>query len=1246
MKKLILAMLGLTLLVSSCSKEAGKTQASLKLSLGGITNMATGLGSGGTLLFGRSANGEQFGKVVAGAEENLIIPNGDWTFYAFMWEQNQAGKMMSGNVRCSKILSKLSGTDVVLNFNLTNANCSDPEFSNGRTYNDVSNGFIRFADVFVDECDDAADPQKPWHCGIDNQGSALSYRLKFQSFKRGPDGIPLLSQEMLMGPCKKANKIASTELFQKGLEVNFPSGNGGTPFLVSVEMFLGNDTCTPDAKGSHHVMMNKGLGEKANLLSNVFVSNTKCTSPVLPASTPAESAILRKNRCEAYLGMVNINDCNNIPDSTLKFIPNVAVECSASSPSTFAIKHMVSIPKNRLCDQYLNVSSQQGAHPFAGGNGSMERPFKICNEWQINQIGEFDSDLSYSNKIYKLMNDLDMNKTDMGPYAKPKCVGFTGGHLERHHNFNPLDKINHGSCATIRTSENNGFQGLFIGNNKTIKNARISAEDVNQLGFVREFYPGTQIKNLNFKNLEVRGKYNIGGIAGYAGAGLISNIKIDGLDVEAKSGSNPGDGDKVGSIAGHSSAALEKISVVNAEVYGKSNVGGLVGYNDGSITQSGFSGYIDHNDSSGNYVGGLAGYMNGGSIQLSFSEGILESSSSYTGGLIGKLNSGNLDSVYSTMSIASRNGSGPFLGGIAGYLNSGSIANAYFDGSIKHLGGGSTPTIFGISSTGVSNCYSSFGSPGANCNAKTYAEFRNGALSFSGTLASNWIKTNGSVPRFAWEQRECALPQNQASIDGVGGQIASGRGGITAPIVICNATQFKNVDGRDAALNYRIADDINLSSWTSSAHLILEFKGTMNGDNHNLYGSNVTFPTNPPMNHIGLINVNSGKIKNVTLVNNIMNSYPSKDATGLLVGKNQGIIEDIELYSNELNAFYRAGLVAGRNDSLGPDSGIIQKIDAQNNSIKGYNKVGGAVGLNTAGAKLSQVFIDAIIEDEATIAGYTLFGGIVGQNQGVIDQAQFSGEIKFSNPTSATEVYLGGVTGLNEGSISNTLVDNYSRITAKNYSYVGGLVGKNATGASVTKSINLGRVISSVPITGTQPFNATIGSDLGVMVDTFYLQNNTAYFVTQSQATSCSGTFVTMPSSPPFDTGATFDLLSKDIYSNSGNTLQSLSLASVPGTAGDVTYDGDCNPNDYFSFYKKYEDIQDGVKTAGDFNDIDTFDAFDIAFESGDPATEKNVNRLIEFYVAKMENRAPNIAPPIWELDDHDGYPRLLQVDR
>ena len=179
---------------------------------------------------------------------------------------------------------------------------------------------------------------------------------------------------------------------------------------------------------------------------------------------------------------------------------------------------------------------------------------------------------------------------------------------------------------------------------------------------------------------------------------------------------------------------------------GGGSVGGLVGYNDGTISYSFATGAVSNGDA----TGGLIGTAHGGTISHSYAKGAVTSSGGNTGGLIGSagmsvtdttITTVNFSSSYATgkvtdisdygdvggligftsyyVTITSSHASGVVtggpdanVGGLVGYFNwsgldGASIASSYATGSVI---GGSHSAVGGLVGTNdgpVSNSYAS-----------------------------------------------------------------------------------------------------------------------------------------------------------------------------------------------------------------------------------------------------------------------------------------------------------------------------------------------------------------------------------------------------------------------------------------------------------------------------------------------------------------------------------------------------------
>jgi filamentous hemagglutinin family protein len=122
------------------------------------------------------------------------------------------------------------------------------------------------------------------------------------------------------------------------------------------------------------------------------------------------------------------------------------------------------------------------------------------------------------------------------------------------------------------------------------------------------------------------------------------------------------------------SAAIRNVGLVNGNITGQTSVGGLVGYNTGSVSNSYSTGAVT--GTSAFDAGGLVGY-NGGTISNSYST-VAVTGVYYVGGLVG-YNEGTITNSYSTATV---NGN-TYVGGLVGRLNTGgSITNSYSTGVV------------------------------------------------------------------------------------------------------------------------------------------------------------------------------------------------------------------------------------------------------------------------------------------------------------------------------------------------------------------------------------------------------------------------------------------------------------------------------------------------------------------------------------------------------------------------------------
>ncbi len=139
------------------------------------------------------------------------------------------------------------------------------------------------------------------------------------------------------------------------------------------------------------------------------------------------------------------------------------------------------------------------------------------------------------------------------------------------------------------------FAGTFDGNGKTILNMNVdaSAETGNYAsGLFGWVETGATIKGVTLENATVLGHHYVGGIAGYmSSSATVDTCKVVGSKIIASAeliGDSWDNGDKVGGIAGfvNGGNTINNCTVENSTVQGYRDIGGIVGYAHGVVTNN------------------------------------------------------------------------------------------------------------------------------------------------------------------------------------------------------------------------------------------------------------------------------------------------------------------------------------------------------------------------------------------------------------------------------------------------------------------------------------------------------------------------------------------------------------------------------------------------------------------------------------------------------------------------------------
>ena len=202
------------------------------------------------------------------------------------------------------------------------------------------------------------------------------------------------------------------------------------------------------------------------------------------------------------------------------------------------------------------------------------------------------------------------------------------------------DTFNNGRGWIPIGTESNPFSGTFNGGGNKITGLYIRNPVTDMIGLFGYAYRGT-VTDLGLVNVNVYGKSNTGGLIGYAEA----------TDAEG--------------------------CCVTGSVAGGNNVGGMIGCQEsGSVSASSFTGSV----SGAVYSGGITGNLQGGTIVNSRSSGMVTAAAMDAGGIAGMVAYGTVANCFSSSRVKTTSDEYGGAGGIAGHLYGGKVNNCVFLG--------------------------------------------------------------------------------------------------------------------------------------------------------------------------------------------------------------------------------------------------------------------------------------------------------------------------------------------------------------------------------------------------------------------------------------------------------------------------------------------------------------------------------------------------------------------------------------
>ena len=443
--------------------------------------------------------------------------------------------------------------------------------------------------------------------------------------------------------------------------------------------------------------------------------------------------------------------------------------------------------------------------------------------------------------------------------------------------------------------------------------------------------------------------------------------------------------------------AYENEGFLITAIAGSRNVGGLVGRNEATITDS----YARTNVSGVDTAGGIVGFN---------SQRII-------------------NNCYSTGSV-----SGDYrLGGLVGQNDQGAITNSFWDIDTS----GQTTSAGGTGKT-TAEMY----------NTNTYMDAGWDFVDKPDGPSDIWAEPPGApappppvgpgYPILWWQLSP--VPELPT--------FSGGTGEPNDPYLISTADQLSSIghNPRLMGAHFKLINDIDLTgvNFYIIGSQFYPYTGVFDGNGYVI--SNLTY-TSWSENTVGLFAYVKGVIKNLGLVNPDIGAWAG-DYAGSLVGwLSSGTITNCYVDSGIVEGNYSVGGLVGYNDTgsisdcystaavsgtfaggiAGWNYGTLTDSFAEGD-IDGYYYVGGLTGFNYG------TVTDCYAAGD--VSGYYYLGGLVGLNYGTVSYSYAEGDVGIVRGYS----YVGGLVGWNE---LGTITYSYATGNVSGEEAVGGLVGNN-----------------------------------------------------------------------------------------------------------------------------------------------------------------------------------------------------------
>jgi filamentous hemagglutinin family protein len=503
------------------------------------------------------------------------------------------------------------------------------------------------------------------------------------------------------------------------------------------------------------------------------------------------------------------------------------------------------------------------------------------------------------------------------------------------------------------------FTGSLDGHGHSILNLTINRPTASYAGLFGYTGATAAIRNVALVGDSIIGASNVGGLVGY-NLGVISNS----YTIGNVSGTND-----VGGVAGSNGGTISS-SYTSGSASGTGNVGGLAGYNNGTVSNS----YANGNATGSSNIGGLVGGNYGTATIINSYSSDSVSGTNNLGGLVGRNDiSSTINDSYANGSVTGGAGSSN-VGGLAGY-NLGTISNSYSTestvgasavGGLAGANSGTINTSYAAGSvSGSGNIGGLVGSGSGTVNNSYWDITTSGqATSAGGTgLTTSQMQTASSFTGFTFTTTPGATGNNWVIVDADGSlNNAGGAAGATFPLL---ASEYSTTISN--AHQLQLMAMALAANYTLSANI--NASTTANGTD--VWGSSGFAPTgNSSTPYTGTFDGLGHTISNLTI------NQPTENYVGLF-------------------GYTGAGAV-------------IRNFGLMGGSVNGGSYVGGLVGYNLGTISNSYSMESAV--------GASAVGGLAGANSGTINTSYAAGSVSGSGN-------LGGLVGSGSGTVNNSYWD-------------------------------------------------------------------------------------------------------------------------------------------------------------------------------------------------------------------------------